>query len=318
MGCAEALRANARLVWWTVAAMAALTIASYLIMGLRVDASNSARLLAAAAVYAAVAWFYRDWRQDQQLYRALEAGAQMMIVVLLGLLLTYPAMAVGMPYRDAELHLFDQWIGLDRRAYLDFVNTRLWLAKAADFAYMSNLPQTVLIPLMLILARQLGRLQQFIVAFALSSLLTIAISVFFPAVSAFVYLDLTPAGYANIASTVYTHVPTLEGLRNGTMQVVPLHHLEGLLTFPSFHTSSAILYAWAAWRTPYVRWAALGLNIMMLAATPVNGAHYFVDLIGGAFVAAIALLLAQRMMRTMLSSRVQPLLNSMQPDAVGR
>ena len=69
---------------------------------------------------------------------------------------------------------------------------------------------------------------------------------------------------------------------------------------------------------PYLRWAALGLNITMLAATPVNGAHYFVDLIGGALVAAIGLLLAQRIMRTTLSPRVRPLLNSMQPDAVGR
>jgi len=39
---------------------------------------------------------------------------------------------------------------------------------------------------------------------------------------------------------------------------------------------------------------------------------------GGALVAAIALLLAQRIMRTTLSPRVQPVLDSMQPDAVGR
>src|SRR5205085_11416393 len=94
--------------------------------------------------------FYRSVRPDERLHRALEAAAQMFLVLLLGILLSYAAMAVGLPYRDAELNAFDQWLGLDRRAYLDLVNARPWLAKAAEYAYLSIQPQTAAIPFALI------------------------------------------------------------------------------------------------------------------------------------------------------------------------
>jgi membrane-associated phospholipid phosphatase len=104
-------------------------------------------------------------------------------------------------------------------------------------------------------------------------------------VAAFVYLDLSPKVYANIASTVYTHVPTLEALRAGTLHSIKLDNLEGLVTFPSFHTAGALMFIWALRTVPFVRWPAIALNIALIAATPIDGAHYFVDLVGGAAVA---------------------------------
>jgi hypothetical protein len=90
------------------------------------------------------------------------------------------------------------------------------------------LPQFALVPMVLMVAGQLARLRLWMIAFGLALIATSAISVFTPAVAAFVYLDLTPQVYANIASTVYTHVPTLEALRAGTLQFqasIPLAHL---------------------------------------------------------------------------------------------
>jgi membrane-associated phospholipid phosphatase len=39
-----------------------------------------------------------------------------------------------------------------------------------------------------------------------------------------------------------------------------------------------------------VQWSAIALNAALIAATPIDGAHYFIDLVGGAVVvfAAIA------------------------------
>ena len=104
------------------------------------------------------------------------------------------------------------WV-LDWRAYLDFVNSRPMLATLAGYSYLSLLPQFALVPMVLLIANQLPHLRQWMLAFGLALIATSAISVFTPAVAAFVYLDLTPQVYANIASTVYTHVPTLEALR---------------------------------------------------------------------------------------------------------
>lgn len=128
--------------------------------------------------------------------------------------------------------------------------------------------------MVLMIANQLPRLRRWMLAFGLALIVTSVISVFAPAVAAFVYLDLTPQVYANISSTVYTHVPTLEGLRAGTFRSIPLDNLEGLFTFPSFHTAGALMFIWALRTVPYVRWPAITLNVALIVATPVDGAHY--------------------------------------------
>ena len=154
---------------------------------------------------------------------------------------------------------------------------------------MSLLPQFALVPMVLMIANQLPNLRRWMLAFGLALIMTSALSVFAPAVAAFVYLDLTPQVYANISSTVYTHVPTLEALRAGTFRSIPLDNLEGLITFPSFHTAGAIMFIWALRKVPYVRWPAIALNAALIAATPIDGAHYFIDLVGGAVVAFAAI-----------------------------
>lgn len=206
-------RRNAHVIWATIIAMLSATIVSFMLTGLCVDPVSNLAVLALLVSLIGLAWFYRSIRPDLRVSHAVESAAQLLIVSLLGILLSYAAIAANFPYRDAELYALDQWLGLDRRAYLQFFNSRPWLADICGAAYMSIQPQTALIPLVLVIADQIGRLQQFIVALSIALSITVAISVFFPALAAFVYLDLTPETYAHISSTVYTHVPTLEALR---------------------------------------------------------------------------------------------------------
>jgi membrane-associated phospholipid phosphatase len=42
-----------------------------------------------------------------------------------------------------------------------------------------------------------------------------------------------------------------------------------------------------------LRWVFVVLNTAMLAATPIDGSHYFVDVLAGIALAALSLLLAQ-------------------------
>jgi membrane-associated phospholipid phosphatase len=46
---------------------------------------------------------------------------------------------------------------------------------------------------------------------------------------------------------------------------------------------------WAFFPIKRLRAGAILLNLVALAATPIQGAHYFVDLIGGAVLAAISI-----------------------------
>ena len=280
---------RAKFVWYLVGAMAVLTAGSFALARLTVDLSSNPCLPLAIVGLLAASFFYRYRRPNLHLSAVTEASAQMLLILLFGILLTYAAMTANFPYRDAALYAIDQALGLDRRAYLDFVNNRPFLVELAGYSYLSLLPQFALVPMILMVANQLPHLRQWMLAFGLALVATAAISVFTPAVAAFVYLDLTPQVYANIASTVYTHVPTLEALRAGTLHSIRLDNLEGLITFPSFHTSAALMYIWALRTVPFVRWPAIVLNCALMAATPVDGAHYFIDLVGGAAVAFAAL-----------------------------
>jgi PAP2 superfamily len=143
------------------------------------------------------------------------------------------------------------------------------------------LPQFALVPMVLMVAGQLARLRLWMIAFGLALIATSAISVFTPAVAAFVYLDLTPQVYANIAYRVHARANARGPARRHS-------------SIPSFHTTGALMFIWAFRSVPYVRGPAAALNISLILATPIDGAHYFIDLVGRATVAfaSIAKLLA--------------------------
>ena len=44
--------------------------------------------------------------------------------------------------------------------------------------------------------------------------------------------------------------------------------ITGIVSFPSFHAASAVLYIWALWPVRYVGGAAVILNLLMMASTP--------------------------------------------------
>ena len=73
------------------------------------------------------------------------------------------------------------------------------------------------------------------------------------------------------------------------MHTVDLGLLRGLVSVPSFHTAAAILYIVVAWPMARLRWPVLVVNLCMLLATPVEGTHYLMDMLGGAAVAGVSL-----------------------------
>ncbi len=100
------------------------------------------------------------------------------------------------------------------------------------------------------------------------------------------------ADFGNLdPSCAFEHIRHLESLRRGTTHVVKLDDLEGLIIFPSFHAVAAVVFCWAIWPVRRLRWFFGPINLLMLAATPIDGAHYAVDILGGAAVASFAIVL---------------------------
>lgn len=150
------------------------------------------------------------------------------------------------------------------------------------------------------------RAQQYILAIALALIITLAVFTFVPAVAAFAFLQIPPSAYANLTPAVpFEHIRHLEAMRNGVDFLISERNIEGLITFPSFHTVCGVIFAWALFPISKLRWWIVGLNVMMIASTPIEGAHYLIDVIAGVFVAFLAIWAAKVLMARL--SRLAPL-----------
>jgi hypothetical protein len=278
-------RQNSRALWWGVVLVVVVAEAGIAATGLSVDFKSNPTLLIMVAVYTATMFFYRSIRFDERLSQALTTVAQLLLIVVFGLLCSYAAAVTAMPYRDAELLAIDQWLGFDRASYVNLFTDSPWKVHLSNIVYLAMLPQLAIVPFALIMANRMARLQRFVAAYGIALITTIAIFVFVPAVGAFVYFDLTPAQYAALPIDVYTPARSLDALRSGAMKMIHLNDLEGLIAFPSFHTAAAILYAWALWPVKSIRWPIAALNVAIISTTPIGGSHYAIDVVAGAIVA---------------------------------
>ncbi len=290
---ASAEKSTGRLLWLLIVVMTAIATVSFVLLGLSIDISSNPSLIAVGLAYTGVAWFYSSIRRDIRLATAMTAVGQLFLVLLAGLMLTYAASAVGLPFRDSDLYAVDRWLGFDRQAYQALVASTPGLRFILNAAYVTIQPQTALVPFILVLTGRLPRLQQFVLALGISMICTALIAAVIPAVDAFIHVDLARRGEDSLPSGIYTHTKTLYALRAGTFHSIRLNDLEGLITFPSFHTTSAILFAWALWPVRYVRLMAVVVNGLMILSTPISGEHYVVDVIAGGIVANAAIVTAK-------------------------
>jgi membrane-associated phospholipid phosphatase len=288
--------ANSRVIWGLIALMAATDLLAYHAAGLGVDFHGSFRAFFILPLIVAVSCYYRYWRLDRWIATGAESCAQIASILLLGMMLTYPLATLAFPYQDPALHAMDTWLGLDWQAYLDFFNASHALGLLSKAAYCSMQLQYPLVILALTASSRFLRLQQYTIAIVIALAITLLIFTFVPALDPYAYLRVPSDHYANLNPTMtFEHIRHLEAMRTKSWSVI--RDMEGLISFPSFHTISAILFSWALFPIGKLRWWVLGLNTVLIASTPVQGAHYFIDVLGGALVAAVAILAAPLLMR---------------------
>jgi hypothetical protein len=286
--------AYVRYSWGLIAVMAAFTVASFIITGLRVDPFGYPYLPVPFCLLGVVWWIYRRVRPDTRVEALVVGLMQILLILLLGSLLSYAAIALCFPLQDAALLSIDKAMGIDRHYYIEFFAQRRYLHNAVVLAYFSLMPQLVLVPMALFMANQIHRLQQFTVAVGFALFATVLISVFVPALST-TYLDLGLSVGAKLPPHMGVHIPIVEKLRSGMPFLIDLDEVEGLVTFPSFHTVGALLFIWATWHVLVVRWLSLALNAALIAATPIVGTHYFIDIVAGAAIALAAVIISRQL-----------------------
>jgi membrane-associated phospholipid phosphatase len=83
-------------------------------------------------------------------------------------------------------------------------------------------------------------------------------------------------------------LPVMEQLRSGNLHFA-LSKLTGVVSFPSFHTTMALLYIYGFRRAGAIGWMMAALNVAMMPAIPFFGGHYLVDMLAGGAVALASL-----------------------------
>lgn len=250
---------------------------------------------AAGLVCALLAGYYRTFRGETRLADALDCMGQVVAFMIAGVLLSYLVATLSFREQDAFFHALDRSLGLDWLAYLKAVNATPGLGTVLGLAYASILPQIVVLVIVLAFSGRGEAARAMVLAMMLAALLSIAISALVPAVAMFVHLGLTPADYPNLnPGAAFVHMADIKALRSGAPLTVDLSKAEGIITFPSYHAAIALLMLLAGWAHPWLRWPFLVLNLLMIASTPIDGGHYFVDVFAGLAIAAACYLAARR------------------------
>jgi len=229
-------------------------------------------------------------RQNFRRAFTLLAIAQMILVLSVMTSITYVATAANLPLRDETLLALDRAAGLDFRTYLNFINNRLWLIYILAAGYRAISLPIWLIIIVLPLAGHYRRTAEFACAFMVSLIATTVISTLVPATGVYGTIGLVRADFPNIdPQSYYNGMLEIPALRDGSLRLLSLFDLGGVLTFPSFHAISAVLYAWALWPLRWLRPFNLACNGAMLVATPVGGGHYFADVVAGIAIAMLSI-----------------------------
>ena len=273
-------------VWITIGGIAMAVMGFALLRPFELDWRSFLVPGAVTALLAAGGWFYRSVRRDRRLGAILSSTAHIIGFAAVGAPLSYIAATAGFPVQDAALEAIDRHLGIDWAQLMTFVSLRPGLQLALSLAYSSFALQTLTTVLVLGVAGQLTRLSSFIGAFVATTLVIIAISAVCPAAGPWLFLEIQPASANGFLPASSSSWPVFLGLRDGTLHAVYGIRSEGIITFPSLHAALGVLFPAALWRVKGVRWFALGLNILLVLATPAYGSHYVIDVIAGILIAA--------------------------------
>lgn len=251
-------------------------------------------LLAPALIYRAIRGPTRD-RLLELLFRllllALFAGAMTQQVNVFSHLM----MSLGLPLVDRQLAGWDQALGFDWNGYARLAAAWGWSRAVLAAAYSLSIgPALLAILVALVWSGRHGRVNEVAFLALASGLVSVGIAGLLPADSAGV-TQATPATQALLGPQSMAWFDQFTALRGGGPVSLDLASMEGIATFPSFHACLALIILWCS-RGHWAGGLAGGAcGLAILAATPVYGGHYLVDLMAAGLVMVVLVLLWPRL-----------------------
>jgi membrane-associated phospholipid phosphatase len=230
------------------------------------------------------------WR----IFFSLSALAQLITLTAIIAPLTYVSASFKFPMQDSLLAAIDRAMGFSGEGFIALVNENLLIANMLNFGYGMIRWPIFVIPVVLAFTGRVLRLQQFMLAFIITLIVTCVVSTFVPAMGVYHHFNIPLSKYSNINDLTYvSYIKEIGITLDGSLRNLTLMGLQGLVTFPSFHAASAVLYLWALMPVRFFGPLALVCNTLMILGTATVGGHYLIDIIVGIAGAVAAILLAK-------------------------
>jgi membrane-associated phospholipid phosphatase len=199
-----------------------------------------------------------------------------MAVPIIGVRLSYLGFSLDFPLQDSVFLDADHQLGLDWRTWARFSAAHPWFWQAQRIAYQSHLLQPIIAVVAMAFWRPREANAQLFVALVISLMATLVTAALLPSIGPAAVYGLEPSTTATISM-----------LRSAPYaQALPY---SGIVQFPSFHAVLEILFAYACRGYRLLFSAALAFGLIVVLSTPLCGNHYFVDILGGAVVAALGI-----------------------------
>ncbi|MDE3061021.1 MAG: phosphatase PAP2 family protein [Pseudomonadota bacterium] len=285
-----------RLLWTMVLTALTAAVAGIRLAGWEVTIPHIGEFVAIMGFCAALSLVCFHVHRNDTLFFFGNAINQMICGGFAVAFLTYFGGWLNRPLMDGPLVAIDQMSGFDWRTYIAWINTHPLLGDFLTFSYQSFSLQLVLLLCLLFIYDHSAHGQRFVLVFLVSATACALLSAAFPAAGGYVYYDIDVANYPQLhPAAARIHEATLLALRQHELSKITFP-MQGIVTFPSFHASLAVLLLYAAIPLRRFRLITHPLNLAMLFSTPVDGGHYLIDVVAGVLIALLAIGMAERML----------------------
>ena len=210
-----------------------------------------------------------------------ENAAKFFLFTLAASTLSYFLATGPAPLNDALMVKIDGLLGFSWPDFFAWVLDHKTIGVVLAYMYVSLLPQAVLV-LLFVGAIYPRRPDRFITAYLVSGAITLFVFALIPVAGPFVYfkhLDMPGALY----------VEHYLQMRSHARSEISMDDLRGIVSFPSFHVSSAIIITYFLRGLPIVFPLAILVNIGMSIGALFIGGHYLSDVLAGLIVGVITI-----------------------------
>ena len=294
------LRTSDSAAWASIALLGLGVIFAQMATPVPIAARSLQTLAIASAALGGAAYFYRNVRIRENFAVMCIALMQVLLFSALGSILSYLLARGGGSLWDSTFTNWDRALGFDWLGFVRAVDQHGWLVTTLRLAYASLIPQIIVLVLVLGFTGRLEKLRSVMLGAILCGTICVLTSPFFPAVSNYVHLGLTAADFRHVDPWAgYIHLADFNGLREGTMNQLDLSKMQGIITFPSYHAGLSAVTLWGFWTSGvrWLKWTGPIVALGTIVATPVDGGHYFVDVLAGIAIAIASIFVACRAVR---------------------